>query len=237
MKLENEIQKEYETVKEEIKKSISHPNNAKLIDAYQDYIKECKEKSVSLNLQGDNTYYRTALTMMKKREYFPEEITNLCFEFISEEVEKYRVGLFLSAAINNHYVKNRNVNTQKIDYKIVTEHFSRAGSIFNSLGIDNNGANILIIGNVSVSLGARMKKGSIYVKGNASSTVGFRMSGGSIHITGDIDDAVYTTGYEMSGGKIVVDGTIQPPLSDRSLLMKGGEIWESGKCIFSKIKK
>lgn len=122
-----------------------------------------------------------------------------------------KVGLFLSALINEG--KDR-------DYIIHTENLSFA--IFD-LGFKNT-KNITVVGPVGNRLGILMKSGTIVVTGHVADQIGVHMDGGTIRVKGNTGDDI---GEDMQDGKIYLSGNYGTIAKDAH-----GRIYHKGKLIF-----
>jgi hypothetical protein len=131
---------------------------------------------------------------------------NGCLDYVFET----KLGLFLSALINNCDEKELVVITQHLDFSI--PHLGQ-----------KNRKNIIVKGDVGDFLGDRMKRGSIKVEGNADRCPGWFLEGGTIEIEGDAGNQI---GSAMKGGRIIIKGNAG---DDVGSLMFGGEISLNGE--------
>jgi glutamate synthase domain-containing protein 3 len=156
-------------------------------------------------------WYAELSKIARKIRYTSEDIEMFSFMLGEHHYEEMdRIGIFLSAFINNgadsHYV-------------IHTRHLDSAPEY---IGCHNEGKNIIIHGDAGDGLGQKMKNGSIVVLGNADGSAGYSMRGGSITVEGDAGSWV---GQRLIGGSIVIEGDAGKNVG---LDMEGGSITIKG---------
>ncbi len=228
MNLQKIIETEYESCTKKTEENISIENVTVplLLKEYASYLRTCKANGPSTDLNGHERDYGLALFIVREINYSHEDITKFCLSFVNEIEETQKMGLFLSALVNTNYQKNKRNNTEKIEYKLITEHISNSKNI-SCIGAYTDGAKITIIGDIGDSLCMRMREGDILVQGNVKEHIGYQMRGGTIHITGNAN----LVGTAMIGGEIIVDGKIHS-LAKGYRKMSGGTIYEKDRRVY-----
>jgi formylmethanofuran dehydrogenase subunit C len=202
----------------------------------------------SKTFEGD--YYDMVASSAKHTHYSAEDVQAFSIvlgEFQDEERFSDKVGLFLSALINNGEDDYYTLHTKHLQSSIVFIGFKNVknitikgnaggrigeqmmggsiiieGSVEDLVGISMKGGSIHIKENAGQSVGWGMYGGAIIVEGNAGRSVGFQMKGGSITICGDAHDAV---GCNMRNGNITIKGNVGRSFGG---VMKGGNIIVEG---------
>jgi len=150
------------------------------------YLKEAWERCLfDLDESGldpvDNTEacYKIALLAIKDIEYGAcdvEKFSNISICGLEkEENVEMKLGLFLSALINNGKDENYTIPAEN-KYPHESIHF---------IGFKNT-KNINVNGSVGDFLGDSMIRGSIFVDGDAGNNVGYMMQSGKITVLGDV---------------------------------------------------
>ena len=211
MKLENEIQKEYETLEAVIRKiQISSGETKKIHKAYQSWRRELLGFKHSISL------YLMTLTKICAEglngEYEPEDITQFSCELSQTNLLFPKIdGLFLSHLINDHYKKTKYDGI----YSIITEHLEIS---LDYLGYENDGATIHIEGNCGESAGQKMHSGHLHIKETAEIGLGHSMKNGTILVK----NAIQTCGYGMENGTITIQNNAGTFIGKE---MRGGSIY------------
>src|SRR3989338_7586717 len=141
-------------------------------------------------------YYELATKIIRAEamKYSADDVARFCIalgEFQHKEEFSIKVGLVLSALINNG---------QDSDYRINIKHFGVR--IFN-LGHCNT-KNIIIDGDgCSVGTGEFMEGGSIIINGDVETGVGHGLKNGRITVNGNVGDQI---GLYLAGGAITING-------------------------------
>jgi hypothetical protein len=184
-------------------------------DRYDRFYRETFHKQIARLVKGidysakDVELFSLVLEELKKD--FKDICAVTCFGLPWGLESSTKVGLFLSALINQG--KDR-------DYIIHTENLSFA--IFH-LGFKNT-KNITVVGPVGDGLGCQMNSGTIVVTGHAADDVGEHMDGGTIRVKGNTGDYI---GGDMRDGKIYLSGDYGTIEEDAH-----GRIYHKGKLIF-----
>ena len=198
---------------------------------------------------SEQSYERASgLILSKSLNYTSEDIEEfslLLAGFQHEENFSEKVGVFLSALINNGKDESYTVHTRHLaspidclgcrNRKNVTVNgdvgaYTFQGMECGSVVIEGDalttaaqwlsGGEVVIKGNTT-RLGIAMKGGRIITEGHAGGIMGWMMEDGEIIAKGD----VYSAGFEMRGGKIRIEGNAGVQVGS---YMKGGEIHLEG---------
>ena len=267
MKLSEITKKEYNNLEQ--KEIISCSDN-KIIDKLTNIYLQWKEKNILYYDFEDfiSLVYTSAKRKLqgKKIPYTSQDITVFSSELFTSLTKKdsskngedlwidvgMEEGIFISALINNHYVKTK----QQEAYLLLTEDF---GEEIQFLCYKNNGATIHIQGNCYANLCSEMRRGIVIITGNAgynagelmkggtlrapcaNSSLGVMMQGGTIQVEGSTDDhlginmndgciqvkknTAESTGYKMIGGTIIIEGNSGNHVGHQ---MNGGSIHIKG---------
>jgi formylmethanofuran dehydrogenase subunit C len=176
--------------------------------------------------------------MSESVSYSSKDITSFVLsleEFQESQAQgrsRVRMGLFLSALINNCKDKEFTIFTGQLSKKNYyigyknTKNILVEGDAGEYSGHKMGSGTLIIKGNSIFYVGGEMKGGNIVVKGNAGDYVGYRTEGGTITIEGNTGHQI---GYEMRGGTIHLNGDYG--LGTFGHDMKGGNIYHKGKLI------
>lgn len=184
-----------------------------------------------MKLEYSGKMHSKMLKRIEKLRYSAKDIE--CFsvvlsEFQGELIFSRKVGIFLSALINNCKEEEFIIHTAHLDEpidcigygnrkKIIVE-----GDTWINLGREMDAGEIIVNGDADDSVGHSMRGGSIIVNGNAGDTIGYDMAGGSILVKGNAGNEV---GHEMRGGAIIVTGDAG---FRTGILMHGGKVIVKG---------
>ncbi len=250
MKLTQTIEEEYRHVESAIKKEVKadcEDCKLDLVPLYQKYL-ESRNCNTGPRRSAENIYH-TCLHFLKKskEEYAIQDINTFSLQYttILGCTDHTDFGIFISALINKHFEETRT----KKEY---TVFINKEKSEISFLGMENEGANIQIVGSTGGFAGFYMKKGFLHISGdagyklgyemsggkiivekNADTEVGTSMKGGQIHIKGDAKDII---GSHMTNGIIKIDGEINA-LVLKNVRKEHAEIYHKGKNIFDKKKE
>ncbi len=227
MKLTELLTENYKDIE---KKDILKTNSVDTSLALNLLLEKCEEffSPVEGFSTESDRMYKYAKKLVRKLHFTKEDITHFSFhleKFISE-IFFGQVGLFISALINQDYEINKTVEkeiTQSekksvIPYQEKSAIESQEKSIIKSqetyiihtmvtekyidrIGYENNGANILVVGNVGDFTAHGMNNGTITVQGKAESHFGYFMQGGIL----TVERARCFLGCQMDNGKIYVN--------------------------------
>ncbi len=195
MKLREQIEKEYADLQEKeiIKDTFTNksPGLNLILEKYEKFF----SPTVTF-LSGSERMYKYAKSLIKNVDFTKEDITHFSFhlEKFTNHLFFGEVGIFISALINQNYEINR---SQK-EYIL---HTSATEKLINRIGYENNGAHILVVGNVGDFTAHGMRRGKITVQGKAESHLGYFIEGGIL----EIEQARCFLGCQMNGGKIYVN--------------------------------
>ncbi len=169
----------------------------------------------SPSYRGDFWSGRTAENLVEHISYTQEDISIFSVRLsLSEKYQNIgrdsfeKEGIFFSALINAHYKKTKVKETYTL---FLSDNCSDLGY----LGINNDGATILIRGNAGFNVGENMYSGKIIVTGYSNIGAGIKMMNGEIHL-----EEALSLGQHMLGGKIFAKNV-------RGLIgakMRGGEV-------------
>ncbi len=202
MKLTNILETEYQDITE--KKSLDVKQDSSdtvLMQAWKEWI--LKENFIdSIFVINNNSAYKSARDILKKRRYTQADITDSCFTInpSEERYGEYAFGTFISASIAEHYERAKQEQFGVDNYKIIIPPFFEK---MYCIGFSNRDAKIEIFGNAGEHLGFCMKSGTIIVNGNVGDNTGWGMDRGKITIHGNAGEE---TGYYMCEGIIEIMG-------------------------------
>ncbi len=214
MNLTKIIGEEYAQAEEiKIAKAQTVPFDERMIKVYEEFLKLAAQNAVKHHLRIARRIIQTA-----KINYSSEHITILCgyLSKYEEDNSFESTGDFLSELINIHYEQTQYSGKYIIFLKDIQTEIENLGS-------ENNGADILVIGNVGDHLASKMFAGKITVEGNAKSSVGYEMRGGTV----SVKNAKNLVGSHMKNGKLYLKEAEE--ISDKFI---GGEIHISQGTVF-----
>ncbi len=250
MKLTEVIQQEYsslEKTKELVRNRRNDTDILQLINQYICWIDEVNEKR--LGSKHEIAYALAEEILLSQKERYTYTHASILSILLSEyeKIPFFKMsGLFLSAIINqkenpnyekedSNYEKEdlnnkkENLNYEKEDQNSQKESISSCTlflqdtqEYLNHVGYRNNGAHIIIEGNVNSSVCEEMKNGFVEIKGDVGAFACMRMSGGKVHIHGN---AKHTFCQNLLGGEVILDGSVKSSFGEYSFKdMKGGNV-------------
>jgi len=165
--------------------------------------------------RGKNFYdafeylYSDFLEAIKDIQYTAKDVEDfyVALEGIPEIEIGSKVGLFLSALVNNGKEENHVLKLGQLGKKIDELCF-------------HNIKNVTIKGNVGCGLGY-MQEGKIHVMGSCGDSLGCNMKGGTITIGKGPNTGIDGFGQGMCNGKIIIKGDVDGPVGEN---MQGGTI-------------
>ncbi len=239
MKLTEELNKEYENVKETETDTIKGiTDNSAVQEIYKSFtIMQKRRMNESIPTSYESCRQIIALNV---GEFYSNDITQFCLLVYANDQEIKNLkdfGLFCSALINAHYEHTKQTGEYHLVLPITDKKLPY-------IGIYNAGSEILITGDCGNYLGSEMQSGKISVTGSVGERAGHMLKGGKIIIMKDVGietglfmkngnlqifgNAKRGLGYHMIGGRIDVEGTLE----DKFISIDGGEIYHRGKRIF-----
>ncbi len=227
MNLTKITQEEYEHLEEQ--KVVSPSKESSAINKLMNIYKRWEEKNTAFfedELFVDIPYLSARKMLQKNLFYTSQDITVFSSQLVQslKEDESIKIGVFVSALINNHYAKTK----QKEAYIVITEDSDLKDVQF--LCYKNNGATVHIEGDCWSDLCSHMKKGKITITGNAGYCAGTSMKGGTLTAF----SALSGLGQFMQGGTIYITGDCEKFSHLTSITHEGGNIIYLGKKIQKK---
>ncbi len=193
MKLENILKENYEDIEGKIVETLNNKTDeigTILLKQYEEWLDDLTRQECKMSRDCDLALSKLCFY---EGEYSAEDITNFAIKLhLFEERQKFSLsGIFLSTLINVHY----KYTETKEPYKLILTHIDTR---FTKIGMQNEGAEILVIGNVGSALGYEMKKGNITINGDCDECAGYFMEGGIL----TVQNAGPFFADELSGGII-----------------------------------
>ncbi len=226
MNLQEEIEQEYEDVREISHKKIKNPSSNVniLVEKCEEFFAETTSRETSRVRSESSAYlpdhlYNQAKKITekieriifkkekkdkkKKKIYATEDITQFSFQ-LEQFIEKEHfseIGIFISALINHHHnelVEFEYKREKKNEPYLI--HTASYPKLIDYLGYHNSFLSMRIIGNAGNYAARSMYSGSVFIEGNAKDFAGQTMEGGVLVI----EQANDYLGYNMGGGDIYV---------------------------------
>ncbi len=231
MKLTDTIKTEYADISQtEISELKKNKNASALEEIYEMWLDEFKQIE---NMQYDPDIQNSSargMILASKIQYSPLDITHL--SLIIDEGKEERdylhkfSGSFFSTLINMHYKKTK---TTEVYTLFTTGSATNEKTGLDFIGFQNDGATILVKGDVGENLADQMHSGKIIIEGKVGGEIGLNMTFGHIEIqngctylrvdsdiekkafrdvyisiTGEIDELEYSP--NARGHKIILNG-------------------------------